>query len=302
MSEARHWAQMGLEEEAFEELAARQPASAVWSLLLEVMERRAARRLPADLLRQWQRDGFTRPAPISQRTLVELDGHLLDTAGGFEAVELSPVAPLGACSVVGLASQNKILSALRGTEVVSDPTNVLALECAGRLREDSGQVVRLATSHRCVRAQALPKQPGFTQHFRMFCLATAGREKRDHAFLVTALLEHVGTLRAALDRLEEHGYGFPHRRITVLATEEREALGDRVARGLSGIEVERKVLEHPYYDGLRFMLWTRSSAGADIPLADGGAFDWLAKLAANRKLVFVASGLGAQLAAGLFRR
>jgi hypothetical protein len=34
---------------------------------------------------------------------------------------------------------------------------------------------------------------------------------------------------------------------------------------------------------------------------DGGAFDWLAKLTSNRRLVFTASALGSQLAAYLFR-
>ena len=38
-----------------------------------------------------------------------------------------------------------------------------------------------------------------------------------------------------------------------------------------------------------------------MPLIDGGAFDWLRKLTSNNKLVFVASGLGSQLAAYLYR-
>jgi len=37
-------------------------------------------------------------------------------------------------------------------------------------------------------------------------------------------------------------------------------------------------------------------------LIDGGSFNWLRKLSSNRKLVFVASGLGSQLAAYLYRR
>lgn len=38
-----------------------------------------------------------------------------------------------------------------------------------------------------------------------------------------------------------------------------------------------------------------------ILLSDGGAFDWLGKLASNRRLGFVASGMGTQLVAYLFR-
>src|SRR6185436_12731596 len=97
---------------------------------------------------------------------------LLAAAEAFEAIELSPLAPLGACSVVGPTSQNKIVSALRGTEVLSDPTNVLALECALRLRRNAAEIVRLATCQRCVRAQEVPKKSGYSPHFRIFCLAT----------------------------------------------------------------------------------------------------------------------------------
>ena len=49
------------------------------------------------------------------------------------------------------------------------------------------------------------------------------------------------------------------------------------------------------------MISANSVRGDDIPLIDGGAFDWLHKLAANRKLVFVASAIGSQLAAYAYR-
>ena len=66
---------------------------------------------------------------------------------------------------------------------------MLVLECARRLRQDPAQTVRLATSHRAVRAQPVPKAPGFAQHFRLFCLATAGRERKDHGFVVEHLAD-----------------------------------------------------------------------------------------------------------------
>lgn len=142
----RSWTASGLDVDAYEALAEGLPASEVWSLLLGVLARRTEGRAPAELLRQWEQDRFVQPAFIDQRTLNALDGHLLAAAEGFEAIELSPLAPLGSCSAVGLASQNKTVSTARGTEVVSDPTNGMALECARRLRRDSGQVVRLATA------------------------------------------------------------------------------------------------------------------------------------------------------------
>lgn len=301
MSDRRTWSTAGIGDEVYRALTEGLSPSELWSLLLDVLARRAASRAPAQLLQQWQRDGFVQPAYIDQRTLVELDGLLLAAAASFEALELSPLAPLGSCSVVGLASQNKIVSALRGTEVIADPTNVLALECARRLARDPAAVVRLTTCHRCVRAQQVPKLPGFAQHFRIFVLATAGREQKDHAFVVEALLEHVRTQLAALDLLEQHGYDFPDRSVTILASPARAALGDRIADALAGVRVVRGELAHAYYHGLRFQISTRGTNGASVPLIDGGAFDWLAKLTSNRRLVFVASGMGSQLAPYLFR-
>jgi hypothetical protein len=203
---------------------------------------------------------------------------------------------------MGHASQNKVLSALRGTELVSDPTNVMALECARRLRRDPATAVRLATSHRCVRAQPIPKRRGLTANFRIFCLVTAGLERQNHAFVVDAMAEHIKIMLHALDQLEQHGFAFPERRITVLTTEDRIALGDRIVAMLGDAAVSRAVLEHPYYNkGLRFQIAARSSEGIETPLIDGGAFDWVAKLTSNRRAVYVASGLGSQLVPLIFR-
>ncbi len=298
----REWAAAAIGKEAHEALASDLAPSAVWSLLLDVLARRAEERTPAGILRQWQRDPFTSPASVDQRTLVALDATLLGAAEAFEAVELSPLAPLGACSVVGLGSQNRVVSALRGTEVVADPTNVLALECARRLRERPRDAVRLATCHRCVRAQQAPKGPGFAQHFRIFCLATAGREQKDHGFLVAAMVEQIETHLRALARLEESGYSFPGRSLQVLAAPGRERLAERVAGAICGLPVSLRQLEHRYYDGLRFSIFTDRTPLGGVPLIDGGAFDWLGKLRSDRSLVFVASGMGAQLVAAQFRR
>lgn len=277
-------------------------ASELWSLLLSIFEQRAAQRTPAMVRQQWDSDRFVQPCAVNQRILNELDSHLLAAAAGFEALELSPLAPLAACSSVALTSQNRIVSTARGTEVVSDPTNVLALECAKRLRAAPDATIKLATSHRCVRAQAIPQRPGFTAHFRMFCLASAGHERKDHGFTVDALIEHIRTHIAALDRLKQHGYDFPYRTLRLLCTPERSHLAQRIADSITEIPATLAPLEHKYYDGLRFMLDAGTPDGSAIPLVDGGAFDWMSKLTDNRRMVYVASAVGSQLAALLFRR
>jgi hypothetical protein len=298
----RDWITAGLPSGAYEVLTRELPASRLWSLLLDVVDARAAARRPASLMEQWDRDRFVSLGAVDQRTQLELDRHLLAAASAFESIELSPVAPLGVCSSMGRASQNKVLSALRGTEVVADPTNVMALECARRLRRDPQTVVRLATSHRCVRAQEIPKVPGFSAHFRMFCLAAAGVERGNHALVVGAIAEQIAVMLDALERLEQHGFAFPERRVTVLASEAKAALGDRIAENVGGPPVARGVLDHRYYDGLRFQISARTADGVDMPIIDGGAFDWVARLASNNKAVFVATGAGSQIIPLLFRR
>lgn len=297
----RSWILDLIDSAAFEQLSRKLSGSELQSLLLEVLRVRAGARTPAEVLAQYRRDSFCRPAVVDQRTSLTVDVELFAAAEGFEAVELSPVTPLGTCSTVAVTDQNRVLSALRATEIVADPTNVLALECALRLRDDRDTPVHLATSQRVIRAQAVPPVPGFAQHFRIFVLASGGSESKDHGFTVGALTGQARTMLAALDRLERQGYELGKRRIEVLATSERTALGDRIAESL-GIVASRKLLEHPYYSGgLRYTLWVTAPDGEELPLADGGAFDWLAKLAGNRRAAYVASGIGAQLITLRFR-
>ena len=283
----------------FERLAHELSGSELTSALLDVMRARAAARTPAEVLAQYRRDRFVWPAAVDLRTQLAIDTHMLAAADAFEAIELSPVAPLGACSTIAPTAQHRVLSALRSTEVASDPTNVLALECATRLRTGPGPV-HLATAMRVLRAQPVPKLPGYAQHFRMFALASGGIEARDHAFTVDTLVLHARTMLAAFDRLEAHGYRFGTRRLVVRATAARVPLAERIAAAI-GLPATIEPLEQAYYHGLRTMLHVTAPDGEDCFLADGGAFDWLAKLAANRRAVFVASGCGSQLIAARFR-
>ena len=96
MTDSRDW-RNELDEAARTALNEGLAASSLWSLLLGVMEQRA-RRKPAALLEQWRHDRVVQPCAIDQRTLHELDSHLLAAASEFEATELAPPAPLGACA------------------------------------------------------------------------------------------------------------------------------------------------------------------------------------------------------------
>ena len=88
----------------------------------------------------------------------------------------------------------------------------------------------------------------------------------------------------------------------ILTTPERQGIGDRIGESLA-VSVARKPLEHAYYSaGLRYQIWVTAPDGGELPLVDGGAFDWLTRLAADRRAVYVATGVGAQLIAWRFRK
>ncbi len=275
-------------------------------LLLELARRQAARRRPAELLEQLARDLFVAPADLDQRRVHEIDGLALAAAGEFEAVQLSPVAPLGVCSVLAPTSQDRTLSAARGTEVVSDPTNVLAVLCAQRLRRTPGSDVRLCTVHQVLRAQPLPKGAGFSRHFRLLSLAEAAPARADDGFEVDAIARHVAVFDRFLDALRAHGCEFPGRRVTLYAAAGRDTLAKRVQQALAGalprVAITRETFESSYYDGVRAMFGADAPSGEHTNLGDTGVFDWTAQLTSNRRMRFVASGLGLHRAALLFAR
>src|SRR5262249_38242957 len=106
----RAWAAKGIDASALAALTRDLPATQLWSLLLTVAEQRASMRQPAGLLQQYERDRFLLTSPIDQRTQLEFDRHLFDVAKAFEAIELAPLAPLGACSVLAPTSQNRVVA------------------------------------------------------------------------------------------------------------------------------------------------------------------------------------------------
>jgi chromate reductase len=294
------WVDKDIEPGIVEALGQRLAASRLWSVLMRVARERAARRTASDLTQQWERDRFVSPGPVDACVQADVDRMLFAAARNFEAVELSPLAPLGTCSVVAPGSQDRIVATIRGTEVVSDPTNALALESARRLRADPSLTVKFATSHRCVRAQSFAAGPGIAAHFRLFCLSSAGHEVKDHGFVVNSLIEHI---QFHLGVLAEFGkrLGTPPKVILTLRTAASRAhLGALIGCAFPGMEIEREPLTNNYYDGLRFSIDVRDVAGERINLCDGGAFDWLGKLNSNRKLAFVASAIGSQRSAVIF--
>ena len=200
---------------------------------MELAQRQAARRRPTQLLQQLERDGFVQPSMLDLRLVHQLDGLALAAAPEYEAVLLSPVAPLGCCSVLAPTSQDRTLTTSRGSEVVSDPTNLMALLAAQRLGRQVDQVVRLCTVHQTLRAQALPPVAGYSRHFRMFALTEAGPAQPEDGFEVAALSRAVAVFDRLFSAAEAAlGCRFPRRRALVRTTAARATLGQRLTERL----------------------------------------------------------------------
>lgn len=275
-------------------------------LWLALARAQAARRTPADLLRHYKADLFVAPSALDLRLAHRLDALALGAAHEYEALLLSPVAPLGSCSALAPTSQDRTLSAARGTEVVSDPTNVLALECARRLGLDPDREARLCTVHQTLRAQPLPRDKGYSRHFRLFALAEAGLARADHGFEVDAFARQVTCFERLFVALErELGCVVPRRRLVLRAATNREPLAarveERLARDLPGLPLTREPFDSVYYDGVRVLFGGDASPGEFCLVGDLGLFDWMARLTSDRRMRFVASGFGLQLVPLLFR-
>lgn len=272
--------------------------------LLAEARAEAAGRRPTDLLAQWATDATVRPSPVDLRVSSSLDALALDAAPEYDGVLLSPVAPLGATSVLAPTSQDRTLSTIRPTEVVSDPTNALALECAARLRGDARAHVRLCTVHQLLRMQPTAGA-AHTKHFRLFSLVDAGIGTAEDSFEVQAVVAQLAVYRRLLEAAAStHGFFWQRPLTTVRADASHPALGDRVARAVADaqpdLEVRREELTSAYYHGLRVGFGVHDRDGAYREIVDLGVFDWVARLTSNRRHRFVASGLGIQLLPILF--
>ena len=274
------------------------PASDVTSLLLALARRRAAAVSPAALLRAHTENRLVGPAALDPRALRAYEERIDELLPeGYERIDLSPVTPLGAAHVLGATPQDWVVSAGRDTEVVSDPTVALALECAVRRRKfrPSATPVHLAAVHRTLRAQRFP--PPLRQHFVLAACCSAGRDEGGHVFDAVVLRDHLA-LQVGL----AVAFEVPALRFTLTPLRgglHPDQLEELVVAPLGGLfpavrfelDTERQGGEPGYYVRTCFGLW--SGDGEDAAnVADGGFTDWCARLLGDRKERLLTSGIG----------
>lgn len=254
------------------------------TLLLDVAAARAETIRPADVLARWREDRFSRPAPSNPREVAAVEAGLWDALPEtFVGVELSPVTPLGTVAAVAALSQRRVVTTMRLTEVVSDSTNVLAVEAAARRStQGRGDRVHLATIQRQLRAQDFG--PGVGSHFRLLALVSSARDTGSGGTEADLLLTHLRAWQTLLARtIPSHGP-----RIEIRVWDEgvvAERVTDTVLPGLAH-DVVPAVVEttrergRGYYDGVALRL---TAGGGEVELGDGGLTSWTAQLLQDRK-------------------
>jgi hypothetical protein len=294
-------------------LAERLTPTDLQSILLEVYRQRSSLRKPSDVLADYKKNRFVRPSELAPTALVQWERiALAHLPQEFQAMALSPVCPLGTSSSMAGLDQNWVVSTARNTEVVSDSTNVLALECAVQrqelLRADpkSAVPVHLAASHRLLRAQRF-EGPGLVSHFSAFALCSAGRDLGNLQFELAAMRLQIGFFIQALQAFFGVGVPLqclvsdfhPESRAALIEAELLSTLRARFEK-VDCLFDDQRSSGRGYYREVCFKIHATDASGKRYELADGGSVDWTQKLLSNKKERLIISGLGSERLVQMF--
>lgn len=265
------------------------------SLLLEVFNQRTLALKAPQLLNLYRQNRFVKPADIDVLKLrkAEVASLSLLMENGYEAIELSPVTSLGACAVLGPVNQKKIISASRGTQILSDATNAIALHIAGKKSSGANNdEVKYCTTHRHIRTPATTLKH-HTTHFTIACMVTSGIDTGNFNFERNALSDQLLALKKLLLEIFKI-------EITYIKLQQRagykngDALLNEMHDHLSktfAVTKYKQPLENNYYQGIQFKVVVEAE-GNEIEIADGGFVSWTQQLLENKKERLLISGLG----------
>lgn len=275
------------------------PGADLGTLLLYLFRMRTENISPTAMPGAFGANRFCKPSDIDPAAFHAFEHELLTLAKvhGIEGILLSPAAPLGSCSVFGCVNQNNVVSSLRGTEMLSDPTNMLAIILADRLKNgaDNREPLHTCATARVVRAQAFPDLPGFHAHFGLFCMVSAGRASASYGCERELLIKHLvyyrelllnrfgGTLTVCLRKRGGYrdGDGFWNSMVTLV----RKELPD------VALTFDTEHEDNLYYRGINFKMYLEKN-GETTEIGDGGFVDWMQQMTGSKKERYLISAIG----------
>lgn len=256
------------------------------SLLTEVFSVRADNSAPNEILKIYAQNQYAKPAICNAAQYRSLEAEMLLAAEekGAQSILLSPAALFGCCSVFGAVSQNKVISATRNLEILSDATNMLALYIAAGIKDGTlshtNAPIHMCTTQRFIRYQAT-FQTGQLPHFGVFTMVSAGKSRSSYAFEIESLLFH---LRYYHDYwLQKYGT-----KMTVVLNrrtgyKDSDGFFNKILEAfksnLSDMQISINEQENntTYYKGLR-AIFNAQIDGNCIEIGDIGFTDWTQKL------------------------
>jgi hypothetical protein len=183
---------------------------------------------------------------------------------------------------------------LRGTEIISDATNVLALKVANDIRE-LNEYNKYCTTHRHVRGQYFTN-PLLSSHFGLFCMITPGKDEGSFRFEIEQLENHLEFYYSMLSGQFSPGdillKIFIKNDNKIFTFKLEECLGKIESR--TGLQIVKEKKRNDYYDELQFKYYIKYK-DEYLDVADGGFVNWTQKLLSNRKQRLLISGAGLEL-------
>ena len=288
-------------------LSSKLTSSELSSLLMEVFNQRSHAITPAKLLEIYQSNRFVKPATYNPIDLLKIELKILEQAQkqNFIPIEISPVTPLGTSSVLAPVHQNKVISAIRNLEVVSDSTNTIALHICNLKKQNQSKLqpkdlplLKFCNIHRQLRGQKFDK-PGLTPHFKTFSLITAGYDTGFYQFEKENLHEHIQMIYVILKEIAN----IQHMKVILYKTSGYpniphfvQNIWEHLQNVFKNDQVQimpPKPSDNLYYKGLQFKIHI-SINNEEIEITDGGFIDWSQQILNNKKERMILSGFGIQ--------
>ena len=232
---------------------------------MDIFEHRANNVSPSVLLKNYKsKHNLYEPSKIDPRVYNEINSVFFDTVSGdFECIELSPICPFGLNASLTNTNQNNVLSSVRNSEVISDSSISMALECAYRIKELNTSPINLASSTRLLRTQNYGngKKTHWSQHFRDCSLVSSFR-----------IVENI---------------------LCILKEKHQNVNFNLQLNRKSGLT---------YYDDVCYEIEVQFKNGKSLVLVDGGINNWTGKILSDAKEKCVTSGMGLEYIGKVYKK
>ncbi|MDR2932565.1 MAG: hypothetical protein LBV27_05600 [Oscillospiraceae bacterium] len=260
------------------------------SLLLALFERQTNKVLPSEMLKIYKANRFSLPSKFDPVRYHALEAQLLTEAQNMniQTILLSPSAPLGSCSVFGCVNQYNVISALRNTETLADPTNMLAITIADKLKERTEcntSPLHYATTARVVRGQTFSGTASYA-HFGLYCMVSSGKDKGAYICEKELLEKHLSYYKVLFKTR------FSAKLSIVLRKrggyKDNDGFFSKMTEGMqtifpdTTISIDSNDIENKYYQGINFKLFMEKD-GEVLEIGDGGFVDWICQMLGSKK-------------------